>query len=59
VFLSHNKSANSTFSHGFLAKRTGLYSHVNEYFIKEKNKFSKFFIHLVGGECMVKGYLAR
>jgi hypothetical protein len=29
VFFSQNKSANSTFSHGFLAKRTGSYSIYN------------------------------
>jgi hypothetical protein len=32
VFFSHNKSANSTFSHGFSAKRTGLHIGVEAFF---------------------------
>jgi hypothetical protein len=35
VFFSHNKSANSTFSYGFSAKRTGQYCHKQPPFLKK------------------------
>jgi len=43
VFFSHNKSANSTFSHGLSAKRTGHFAFSNDFGVELKIKI----MHLI------------
>ena len=44
--FSHSKSANSTFNHDFLAKRTGLISYVIHINVEDTTQIHKLFLYL-------------